>query len=326
MFTASSVEEIWFAMSKCKGGETIWIAPGDYGDFEVPLSAPVTLAGNGGATFSRLYGKNLTGITFERLRIKTPPEYGSDDYTRIISEFENCYNLTFRVCTFQGNTGDVVAGGGESYNRYGMGRGLLFPGASSNILIDNCFFSDLHVGVVLPDNSTLTKSTFSNMSMDGARVIAKANVTIEGNSFRDFNRPPDRGIHPDAIQLYTYKQDRPSVNINISNNIIDIGKGTWHQGVFVHNEAVEDHGDGYPMFYRNIVIKDNLIKGSHRNAIHMDGCFGATVTGNTLVHTLGSEKDRDSLGQQPQVIIEGSVYNLVEENNTSIPLEKNQNV
>jgi hypothetical protein len=74
MFTASSVEEIWLAMSKCTGGETIWIAPGDYGDFEVPLSAPVTLASNGGAVFSGLYGKNLTGITFERLRIKAPAQ------------------------------------------------------------------------------------------------------------------------------------------------------------------------------------------------------------------------------------------------------------
>lgn len=71
--------------------------------------------------------------------------------------------------------------------------------------------------------------------------------------------------------------ERPSVNIVIPGNILNSGAGVWNQSIFMRNEKVDTQDPGPEMFYRDIVIEENVILNAHQHGITVgetDGLIG----------------------------------------------------
>ncbi|MEM1047280.1 MAG: LamG-like jellyroll fold domain-containing protein [Pseudomonadota bacterium] len=289
----SSAEELMTALENTTGGETILLAPGNYGelglyDARQPFSnfpSEVTISSadpNNKAVFD---GLNLTGV--ENLTIDNVVF----DYT--FQEGDHSRTLPFRIngessgikITNSEFDGDVGSGLGEAFDGAGIAFGLTVRD-SSDITVDGNTFSNFHRGATFGsiDNLVVSNNEISNMSTDGLNFAEVDNVLIEGNYIHDFYKPEASGAHMDMIQFWTAGTDEPSTNITIRGNFLDSGEGTESQSIFMRNELVDSYGAGEEMFYQNVVIEDNVILNAHAHGITVGETDGLTIKNNTLLH------------------------------------------
>ena len=123
-----------------------------------------------------------------------------------------------------------------------------------------------------------------------------AEVLIEGNHIHDFERSRLASDHADMIQFWTNGSSRPSVNIVIRGNVLDSGTGGATQSIFMRNEEVDRGRAGEEMFYRDILIEENVIINGHLHGITVGESRGLTIRNNTLLRNQafaqGENRDR----------------------------------
>lgn len=114
-------------------------------------------------------------------------------------------------------------------------------------------------------NHKYFKNNLHHMQGDGMIFSDAQNVTIEENSFHDFFGSLHSLNHTDLIQFYTSDLTRQSRDIIIRKNIFLAGSGSWSQVIFMGNEAVRTGKAGREMYYKNVLIEENLV---HNNTWH----------------------------------------------------------
>ena len=88
----------------------------------------------------------------------------------------------------------------------------------------------------------------------------------------------------------------------------------------MRNEAVDSQGGGKAMFYRNIVIEDNVIINGHLHGITMGATNGLKIRNNTLVRTprrgaAAAPKGRGPKHWMPRIKVAENSINVTLENN-----------
>ena len=90
------------------------------------------------------------------------------------------------------------------------------------------------------------------------------------------------------IQFWTSGTTSPSTNIVIRGNFLDSGTGLPSQSIFMRNEMVDTGAAGDAMFYRNILIEDNVIHNAHVHGITVGETHGLTIRNNTILQNADS--------------------------------------
>jgi hypothetical protein len=85
------------------------------------------------------------------------------------------------------------------------------------------------------------------------------------------------------IQFWTNGTDAPSTGIVIRGNLLASGRGAWTQSIFMRNEEVDKGRAGRGMFYRDILIEENVIANAHVNGIMVGQTDGLLIRRNTLL-------------------------------------------
>ncbi len=310
--TVTSLQALYAALANAKGGETIALAAGNYGDmslgvksgFDITFPSNVTITSADPlhpAVFSGLAMRDVENLTFDSVVFDYSFVAGDKVYERPFN-ITGGANLTIRNSTFDG---DVANGVSEAADGYGYAIGLSVRGAS-NVQIEGNEFYNFHRGMIVSDSKdiSVTNNDLHSMRSDGMDFSQVQGVLIEGNQIHDFKASPASSDHCDMIQFWTAGTTAASTDIVIRNNVLDVGQGTATQSILMRNELVDRGLAGTEMFYQNVTIENNVITNAHLHGITVGQTNGLIVRQNSVLHTDGGAADgADATVEIPQINI-----------------------
>lgn len=282
--------ELQAALDQAPEGSTLLLTPGDYGALNIgqDIAASVIRSADPQqpARFTSASIENVDGLSFEGLLFDYQYVEG-DRSTERPFYWRNARNLQLLGNTFSGDVASNVSA--ELENR-GFGMGIIIRDSMNVRLLNNeifGFFKGINIrgatGVILQNNN------IHRIRSDGMNFAEVAEVLIEGNTIHNFARALDSNDHADMIQFWTNRTDWPSHDIVIRNNLLNSGQGYQTQSIFMRNERSDTSGSVDPtLFYRNILIENNVIINAHRNAIFVGDTVGLTIRQNTVVQNPNS--------------------------------------
>lgn len=277
------------AVAEGMGGRDVLLAPGTYDPILLDQEAvPDSLRSadpDNPAVLLGLIGGSFDGFTIENLILDYRYDPADAIHVRPF-RFGGCRNLVMRGNRF---VGDVARGRSAADNGYGWGIGLAMGGCD-NVLIENNYFSDFHRGMTFGSVSGLVVrgNELTQLRMDGMNFSQATDVVIENNHIHNFNRSLDSEDHADMIQFWTTQTTRISRDIVIRGNILNSGAGYFTQSIFMRNELADTGRAGREMYYRNILIEDNVIINAHLHGITVGETIDLTIRNNTLAQNIGS--------------------------------------
>lgn len=283
MTVVSSADGLIAALANAVPGDTIALAPGDYGDVVLDgynFSANVTITSqqpNSPATFDTLFVKNSSYITFDNIAVH-----------HVISEGEPDWSSAFRI-----DKSDHIAvvnsevSGSADGNHVNDGQGLLFLD-SSNILVDGNRFHDLKTGLSVGRSEFIEvkNNSFFDIRSDGADFANVRHVIVDSNTFTNFHPAFELGDHPDMIQLWNDGAYGDMHDIIINDNELMQGSGGNVQGIFIQGALTKPDGPSPPLLH-DLIISGNTIDLGAAQGIWLSDVDAALVTGNTLTQIDG---------------------------------------
>jgi PKD repeat protein len=188
-------------------------------------------------------------------------------------------------------------------------EGITFEGNQiSNFSHGLAFMNSYDVAVLNNDISALQG--------DAIRVAGVSGMQIEGNHLHDFYGATQEANHSDMIQIWGSNITVNNEDVTITKNFLDTGNGANYQMIFGHNEDFKENG----FTFSDILIEDNVLFGSHANAIAIKHTDHATVVNNTIIYNTDTyqvmaDGSRQAVNQANRIEIEGT--NTLIENNIS---------
>ncbi|MDQ2089680.1 PKD domain-containing protein [Marimonas arenosa] len=320
----SNQTELLAALENATGGETILLAGGNYGEldlrdssaFDLTFSDTVIIRAADPAQPVIVNGLVLQGasnLRFEGITFDYEADEGAPLWV-VAFTVRGGSNISFDNCIFEG---DLASGLSAIDDGFGTGQGLLIADVDGISVTNSEFFNFYRaLAVGESDNVYIANNEIYHIRMDGMTFSSVQGVVIEYNVIHNFSIPDGASEHADMIQFWTTGTSRPSTDIIIRNNVLDIGEGRWTQSIFMRNELVDTGAAGEELFYQNIVIKDNVIINGHLHGITVGETNGLTISNNTVLHADGDFPD----GSDPGVEIPG-IY--VASSSTNVTIVRN---
>ena len=319
IINATNLSELYDALANATGGETIELAPGDYGDlvingksgFDTVFNSEVTLISadpENPAVFSKLTVEDAANITLDGVIIDYSFQQGDPLWTRAANVTDSS-NITIRNSTFDG---DLAQGVSNIDDGYGTGVGLSTRG-STKITIENNEFFDFHRGMTTTESSEIIVrgNDIHSIRSDGMNFSQVSDVLIEGNYVHDFSGSLKSSDHRDMLQFHTNNTDTPSTNITIRGNHFDIGEGDYTQSILMRNEEVDGGRAGEELFYQNVLIEDNVIVNGHTIGIRVGETDGLIIRNNSVLHADGAVQDgADQSVEIPRITVASDSINV----------------
>lgn len=289
--TVSTLDQLYAALAAARGGETILLAGGEYGHFTLlaksgfnyAYPSPVTIASadrQRPAIFTSMDVRDARNLTFDGIRFDYRFQPGTPVHVKpfIIS---NGDNITIRNSVFDG---DVARGVSPEQDGLGYGIGLVMRASRGSRVEYNEIFG-FHRGMTMGAgiDAVIRGNDIHGIRSDGMNFAQMQGVRIEGNYIHDFDRSTLKSDHADMIQFWTNGTKRPSTDITIRGNVLMAGKGNSTQTIFMRNDQVDRGLKGREMFYRNVVIEENVIVNGHLHGITLGETAGVRIRNNTLV-------------------------------------------
>ena len=191
--------------------------------------------------------------------------------------------MTIRNSVFDG---DVASGKGATDDGFATGQGLAIWG--QDLTVENNEFREFWTALSVGGKDvTVRGNDIHSIRSDGMRVVNVQGVVIEDNHIHDFKGSYASGDHRDMIQFWTTNLKTPNTDIVIRGNRLDIGEGSEAQSIFMRNEAVDSQNGGDAMFYRNVLIEQNVITNAHLHGISVGETHGLTIRDNTIIQSVG---------------------------------------
>jgi hypothetical protein len=276
-FNVSNNSQLQSALTSARGGDTIVLAAGNYGQGYITnrdYGSTVTIksATLHKAHFDYLQVNGSSNLRFEGLDVGhtlTGTENQNTHYARVTnSDYIKMVGIAFH--------------GSLDNNPANDGIGLNVTG-SNHFQLMGSSFRELYRGAFLQQDSdvTVASNSFQMIRTDGLDFGAVNGAVVDKNTFTNFH--PAAGDHADAIQFWLTSQPYGSSNITLTNNVIMQGSGTGLQGIFM--------SDPMSYGYKNVLIQNNLVYGNDQyHGIYLNGVHGAQVIGNTMLSASNDSK------------------------------------
>ena len=284
-FNVSNSAQLATALNQASGGDKIVLASGDYGrlDISEKFSSTVTItsadAGHP-AKFSSMLMSGAENVTIDKVMFDYDFKSGDSDTGRPFEIVESS-KVIIQNSVFDG---DVASGRGTIFDGSATGIGLSVR-SSSGVQVQSNEFKGWNTGLRVNEsqNVVVSGNEIHDLRKDGMNFVEVQGVVIEKNYIHDFNGLQGSEDHRDMIQFWTGQTENPSTDIIIRKNVLDIGNGSHTQSIFIRNQVVDQGQAGQEMFYKNILIEDNVIINHHANAIWVGETSGLVIQNNTLV-------------------------------------------
>jgi hypothetical protein len=284
-FRVSNQNELEAALDDVRGGDTILLAAGRYAELSMTTNRmndfafgqKVTIASENAsnqAQINQVFLRGVTNIEFRDIEFHHNGSVVANTQAfRRDSPFfiEDSRNVTIEDASFRGDLN----------NGFGDGIGLRIKD-SQDVTVSDSRFADFLNGMNISnsDGLLIARNLLTGMSNDGMSLGGVTDVTISGNTFRDFKSPNPGSAHKDNIQFRVDVGEPPSKNIIIRDNNMDSAEN--RHGIFMGNELVKD-GIRSGVAYENILIEDNYIRAAQLHGITIFHGNGLEIRNNTLV-------------------------------------------
>lgn len=317
VFSVSSAQELMNALAIAKGGDTVELAGGDYGKLDLQSaktfgvkaiydSAVTIVSANPEepASFSGMDLRGVENLTFDSV-IFDSAYTGGEVWVSPFS-IKDSSGITIRNSTFEG---ELASGTGDpAKDGFATGKALTVSGGS-NISIEHNEFHTWHRAIVIggSENISISDNEVHSIRSDGMNFSNVQNVVIADNYIHDFITSTESGDHADMIQFWTNGTSSPSTNITISGNTLDVGEGGTTQSIFMRNDMVDRGLAGEEMYYRNILIEENIIFNNHAHGITVGETDGLIIRKNTV---LDASTSLTSSVATPKIIVSAESNNV----------------
>ena len=138
------------------------------------------------------------------------------------------------------------------------------------------------------DDITLSGNDLYGIRMEAMAFAAVQYVIIEHNRIHDVIRPSQEARIGEMIHFWTNGTNRPSSNIVIRNNMLDICAGLHSRSIVLRNDIIEVGFADEEMFFQAIRIEENLIVNGHASGIVAGETAGLTICNNTVLRADGA--------------------------------------
>lgn len=278
--------ELYEVLRTAEADTTILLAPGEYGalrlgrynDVKGNFSGEVTIRSadpDDPAVFNKVNLREVQNLSFENLVF-----HAEGDNTAI--NVRDSSNIAIRNSF---HTSDLVDDTSSPLDGLPSGKSISIRSTDGITLEGNEFSNSIYASTIrFSSNIIVRDNEFHGIRIDGLRFGAVENVLIEDNHFHDFVTREGLGDHRDMIQFWTTDTTTPTQNVAIRNNILDSGTGTNTQSIFMRNELVDTGRAGHELFYRDILIENNVIYNAHLHGITVGEVDGLRIVNNTLLH------------------------------------------
>ncbi len=255
------------ALNGARGGETILLSGGDYGDVvlrDLDFQDPVVIKGKGPddtALFRSLLIDNVRGLRVDGITAANP---GNGTAASSVVAITNSRDVALLNSEVHGLEDDVFNG------HYGI-----YARDNAGIKISGNYVHDVKNGFVIYPNQGIevSENYVDYIGNDGFKFIGVSDFLIENNT-QGGNVYPAAGAHLDFIQF----QGSSSSDGVIRGNVFLADTQAAVQGIFL------DDAD-----YHDITIEQNIIATGMLNGIVVgeSNSSGITVRDNTLVNIPG---------------------------------------
>lgn len=298
--TVGSMQEFRSALGEAEPGETIRLEPGRYDNLtlrgvEGDEDRPLTLTSadpSDPAKISRMRVDKSAHVVLDGLVFDYIFEPGDKIHLRPF-QITDSRDVAVRNSVFDG---DLARGVSDVSDGFGFAFGLGVTRVDGVAIENNeihTFYRGMNVSK--SQNVVVRNNNVHSLRMDGMDFAQIRNGLIEGNHVHDFDRSPNSRDHADMIQFWTNRTTEPTVNVTIRNNVLNSGEGLYTQSIFMRNEEVDNGRAGDEMFYRDIVIENNVIINAHLHGISLGEAEGVTIENNSVIRNAQSEGDRDNV-------------------------------
>lgn len=312
----STTDELTNALQQATGGETILLAPGDYGTLElegVSFAEAVTITSadpQDRAVFSgQIVLDGVDNLTFEGLDVVGAEVLGFA-IERVLVENSTGIRLADMavegaIPTEGADPNDPATTGNSVMVGIPAERAITVRN-SADVEIDQTEITNVWKGVSIFASSdvSVTRSEFHDIRSDGINLAGSKNVVVENNYLHDFQPwyGPDHSVgdHPDFIQYFGGKSGLGLENIAIRNNVLMQGEGGWTQGIFGHvGQGAEKAGD-----FTGFEVTGNFLQLGHRNGISLGDTLDALIADNVLLPS-GYESEGGAVNRPMVRVTEG---------------------
>lgn len=271
------------ALSKAKGGDTILLMDGSYGDLIVnnrSYTSPVTIRSMNGkkarANRISVEGKSSNLVV---QNISVWPGNSDADRNDRVRAGSSSKDVVFDGLDVRSdaNAGSYATWSKSKWAARNM-KGINSTG--TRVTVKNSTFTGLGFSAVLSGASNKAlNNTIQGFSMDAVRVLGD-NSVIQGNRIVDAVRV--NGNHPDAIQSWS-RNGKPVKGLVIADNTIIEWASKQKSPLSARVQGI-GFFDG---FFDDITVRGNTIAVTSYHGISIYGARRGSVTGNTVLNGKG---------------------------------------
>lgn len=322
----NSPSELSDALKFAQAGTTLELAPGDFGalnlsgTFGTP-TRPLTLRAadpDNPPRISQMLLRNVENVIIEALLFDYSYQADDKPYLRPF-QVVGSENVKIQQSTFDGDIVTAILDEPPSPTAF-----ALTIADSRNVHVADSVFHTFLRGILVSQSNEIIISgnELHSLRSDGLNLAEVGEVLIQNNYIHDFDRMLSAGDHADFIQFWTTQTKAPSANITIRGNTLNSGDGWYTQSIFMRNEVVDTALSGREMFYRNIVIEDNVIINAHLHGITVGETDGLIIRNNSVIRNARSEGPDDNPALwTPQIRVSPASTNVTINGNVTSKVE-----
>lgn len=272
----ANAAELRTAIRGLKGGESILLAPGDYGRIAFSSVNPASLVtirsadpGND-ALFSSLNFVRSSNIALVDVDVSRPIQPGERAGT-----FSAVAVTSSRDIRLAG----IDLTGSLDNNASNDGQGMTITGSQRITIVDSTFRQFKAAAVISLNQDIIFAGNSISEVREGVNISGLTDGLFERNLIRDLQPDYAAGDHPDAFQVHSSRGGGSS-QLLFQDNVILEGKSGPIGGIFLGNETYEQGSR-----HSDIAIVNNFYQGTFRHGISVSGAVDVLIDGNTVLNS-----------------------------------------
>lgn len=271
----SNAAELRTVLRTVKGGETILLAPGDYGAVAISSVNPGALVtirsadADNDARFFSLSIQRSSNISIIDVDVSRPTLATERPGTVNAVAIGSSRNVTL--------TGINLAGSLDN-NASNDGLGINLQSSQRIAILDSTFQQFRTAVVVTNVQDLIVAGNTITATREGVNMAGVRNGLFERNLVRDLQPDYAAGDHPDAFQVHTTSR-LASANLMFRDNVVLEGSTPGGIGGFMIGNETWAEGTRH----QNISIINNFYQSTFRHGVSISGASNVLIDNNTVI-------------------------------------------
>jgi hypothetical protein len=305
--TVSTGSQLTAAARAARAGDTILLAPGNFGDVTLSNVNPtgtITIRSadpNNDAVIRTLSMFRSRNIIIEDVDFHRPLAAGASQNAYMVNTGA-VSNITFSGIDVMGSLNN---------NAHDDGLGMSLNGSRISVL--DSTFTQLRTAVAAAGTDFLFAGNSITQVRQGVVIRSMNRGIFDGNYATDFQSNYVEKEHPDVFQVHSGGGANASHNLIFRDNIMLPGANGHVGGIYIQSEAFF-RAKRLDQRHTNILIENNYYEGNFRHAITVNNADDIIVRNNTV-------RPGENVGLVPAINLGNIRGGLVEENISTMILE-----